>query len=141
MLSWGNKNITVEIPISGGGGSGTNKPVDINPAENNTEYVLSGVTFRGQPIYYQWYNTRIRVSTSSATLIDGVNVFLHQGLTVQGVSNGSPKGVKWLLPYVHTNNVGVIIQLNGTALQVQSQSSDFAGTYQIAGLLIYTKAS
>lgn len=140
MNSWGIKDITITIP-SGGGGSTTNTPVDINPAENNTEYVLSGVTYKGQPIYYQWYNTRVKVSTSSSTLISGINVFFYQGLTLQGISNGSPKGVKWLLPYIHTNSVGVILQLNGTALQIQAQTSEFTGTYQIAGLVLYTKVS
>lgn len=140
MNSWGIKDITITIP-SGGGGSTTNTPIDINPAADNTEYTLTGITYKGQPIYYQWYNVQKRVSTSANQLVAGVDVFIHQGLTVQGISGGKPTGVKWILPYIHTNSVGVILQINNGSLQIQAQTSEFSGTYQIAGLLIYTKAA
>lgn len=136
MNSWGIKDITITIP-SGGGDSNT--PIDINPAEDNTEYQLQGITYKGQPIYYQVYNDQKRISTSPGGLIGNINTLLYQSLTFQGISNGTPTGVKWLLPYTYTNGTGVILQLNGGSLQVQSQNANFQGTYQVTGLIIYTK--
>lgn len=138
MLSWGNKNITVEIPISGGGGGGGGN-ININPEQDNTEYQLQGITYKGQPIYYQWFSGTRRIATSPAGLIGDINTLLFHTLTFQGISNGNPTGVKWLLPYTYTNGTGVILQLNGGSIQVQSQNSNFQGNYQISGLLIYTK--
>lgn len=137
MNSWGIKDITITIPSGGG----SNTPVDINPENDNTEYQLQGITYKGQPIYYQWFNQQKRISTSVAGIIGSIDTLLYQGLTVQGISGGNPSGVKWLLPYIHTNSVGVILQINGNDLQVQAQTSNFAGTYQLAGLLIYTKVA
>lgn len=137
MLSWGIKDITITIPSGGG----SNTPVDINPENDNTEYQLQGITYKGQPIYYRWFNEQKRVATSPAGLIGDIDILLFHTLTFQGISGGNPTGVKWILPYTYTNGTGVILQLNGGSLQVQSQNSNFQGTYQVSGLIIYTKTA
>lgn len=109
-------------------------------AVNNVEY-RSDFYFGGNPIYYQWVDYTKRISTSPSGLIGDVGKLLHYNLTFQGISNGNPTGVKYILPYIHTNGTGIILQLNGSSLQVQSQNSNFVGNYSITGLLVYTKGS
>lgn len=126
------------VPINALSMSGTS----INPEKDNTEYELKGWTFKEKPVYYQWFNHQKRVSTTIAGLIDGVDTLLSCNLTMQGLSNGStPSGTVYFLPYIHTNSIAVILQMNGDALQIKSQASGFAGNYQISGLIVYTKTS
>lgn len=131
---WFNK--FVPINTSGLGGGTTN----INPEQDNTEYVLPNVTYKGLPVYYQYFNAQKRISTSVAGIIGDIHTLLYTNLYLQGISGGRPSGVKWLLPYIHTNGTGVIMQLNGGSLQVQAQTSNFTGTYYVSGLIVYTKA-
>lgn len=137
MINWGIKDITITIP--GGSGGNTNTPTNINPEQDNTEYTLPNVTYKGKPIYYQYYNNEKRISPSVSGLINNVDMLLFQNLKFQGITGGRPSGRLYFLPYIHTNNIGVILFQDSDNLQIQSQNSQFQGTYQISGLIIYTK--
>lgn len=106
---------------------------------DNVEYKLGSQKLNGNQIYYQFYSNQKRISTSVSGLIGDIHTLLYHNLTFQGISNGNPSGIKYVIPYIHTNGTGVILQLNGGALQIQAQNSNFAGNYQVSGVLIYTK--
>lgn len=102
---------------------------------NNVEY-KSEASFNGKPVYYQYISkNNIRISTSAQTLISNIDTLLYQTLSFSATTGGNV----YYLPYSHTNNVGVILLRIGNDLKIQSQNSDFAGNYNLSGLIAYTK--
>lgn len=142
MLSWGNKNITVEIPVSGGGGGSSTPPgLTLNPASPNTEYEVPNYTFNGKQVYYQLVGVKTRISTTAYTIASNVDRLISQSLCFQGYSGSTPSGVINYFPYIHTDNSLVVMNMSGNALRIVVQSGAFTGTYLIAGWIFYTKNS
>lgn len=143
MLSWGNKNITVEIPISGGGGGGSSTPqgLTLNPESPNTEYEVPNYTFNGKQVYYQLVGKKARISTTALTIATNVDRLISQCLCFQGYNGSSPSGIINYFPYIHTDQSIVTLNMSGSTLRVLTQSGSFSGTYLIAGWIFYTKSN
>lgn len=106
---------------------------NFNPQEN-TEYKFGSKKFNGEQIYYQLLNVSGRIQSSQGLKIinSASNILVHNlSMNISGKT--------WFLPYIHTNNIGVVLQLVNNVLYVISQGSGFAGNYTIKGLVYYTK--
>lgn len=145
MLSWGNKNITVEIPISGGGGGGSSTPqgLTLNPESPNTEYEVPHYTFNGKQVYYQLVGKKTRISSTAYTVVSNVDRLISQSLCFQGYNSSNRlSGDINYFPYIHTNDARIVLKMNDTNdLQIVVQTGSFAGNYLIAGWIFYTKSN
>lgn len=108
------------------------KRCSVNPV-TGTEY-STGITFKDKEVFFQFVEVSGRIQSSTGLkIIEGVDTLLYQNLSLV-IDNKT-----WFLPYIHTNNVGVVLQLVNNVLYVISQASGFAGNYVTKGLVLYTK--
>lgn len=104
-------------------------------AEKNKEYKTKQ-KLNGKWIYFKYiYYDSLRISNSGTNILQNVNDIHEFCIKFQGVTGGSEIN---FLPYVHTDNAKVYINMSGTNLRIIT-NGNYAGNYRFWGWVKYTK--